>query len=66
MQEQSLGWMRKAILNHGWWYRPEVLEDDEDCLPMARRLYKVPFWYDAHGEWAGVLKTGITELPKIL
>ena len=29
MPEQALGWMRKAILNHGWWYRPEVLEDDD-------------------------------------
>lgn len=66
MPEQALGWMRKAILDNGWWYRPEVLEDDEDCLPMARRLYKVSFWYGTHREWAGVLEMGITELPEIL
>lgn len=29
MPEQALGWMRKAILDNGWWYRPEVLEDDD-------------------------------------
>ena len=27
---------------------------------------KVPFWYGTHGECAGVLEMGITELPEIL
>ena len=27
---------------------------------------KVSFWYGTHREWAGVLETGITELPEIL
>ena len=25
----ALEWMRKAIQDHNWWYRPEVLEDDD-------------------------------------
>lgn len=29
MQEKALGWMRKAIVDNGWWYRPEVLEDED-------------------------------------
>ena len=29
MPEEALGWLRKAIADHGWWYRPEVLEDDD-------------------------------------
>lgn len=29
MPEKALGWMRKAIIDNGWWYRPEVLEDDD-------------------------------------
>ena len=24
--EQALNWLRLAILENGWWYRPEVLE----------------------------------------
>lgn len=28
-KSDALGWLRKAILHHGWWYRPEVLEDDD-------------------------------------
>ena len=36
----ALAWLRKAIQEHNWWYRPEVLED-EDCLPMAKQLYAV-------------------------
>lgn len=29
MPEKALEWLRKAIVDHGWWYRPEVLEDDD-------------------------------------
>ena len=29
LPEKALEWLRKAILDHGWWYRPEVLEDDD-------------------------------------
>ena len=29
MPEKALGWLRKAIADYGWWYRPEVLEDDD-------------------------------------
>ena len=29
MQEKALGWIRKAIKDNGWWYRPEVLEDED-------------------------------------
>lgn len=25
----ALEWLRKAIQDHNWWYRPEVLEDDD-------------------------------------
>lgn len=27
--EEALGWLRKAITDNGWWYRPEVLEDED-------------------------------------
>lgn len=27
--EKALEWLKKAILENGWWYRPEVLEDDD-------------------------------------
>lgn len=27
--EEALGWLRKAIADNGWWYRPEVLEDED-------------------------------------
>jgi len=27
--EAALGWLHKAILDNGWWYRPEVLIDDD-------------------------------------
>lgn len=27
--EKALEWLRKAILDNGWWYRPEVLEDED-------------------------------------
>lgn len=27
--EDALGWLRTAIADRGWWYRPEVLEDDD-------------------------------------
>lgn len=27
--EEALGWLRKAIHDNKWWYRPEVLEDDD-------------------------------------
>ena len=26
---QALAWLHRAILDNGWWYRPEVLEDDD-------------------------------------
>ena len=29
LPEKALEWLRKAILDNGWWYRPEVLEDDD-------------------------------------
>ncbi len=29
MTEASLEWLRKAIHDNKWWYRPEVLEDDD-------------------------------------
>lgn len=25
----ALGWLKTAIADHGWWYRPEVLEDED-------------------------------------
>lgn len=27
--EKALVWLRKAITENGWWYRPEVLEDED-------------------------------------
>lgn len=27
--EAALGWLHKAVLDNGWWYRPEVLIDDD-------------------------------------
>lgn len=29
LPEQALAWLHRAILDNGWWYRPEVLEDDD-------------------------------------
>ncbi len=29
MPEKALEWMKKAVINNGWWYRPEVLEDED-------------------------------------
>lgn len=29
MPEKALGWIRKAVADNGWWYRPEVLEDGD-------------------------------------
>ena len=29
LPEKALKWLRKAILDNGWWYRPEVLEDED-------------------------------------
>ncbi len=29
MPEAALGWLRKSIYDNKWWYRPEVLEDDD-------------------------------------
>lgn len=29
---EALGWLRKAIAENAWWYRPEVLEDDDLAL----------------------------------
>lgn len=31
--EEALGWLRKAVADNGWWYRPEVLKD-EDLGPL--------------------------------
>jgi len=28
-KEESLAWIREAIIDKGYWYRPEVLEDDD-------------------------------------
>ena len=27
--EEALGWLKKSIVDHGWWYRPEVLDDED-------------------------------------
>ena len=27
--EAALGWLQKAVVEHGWWYRPEVLKDED-------------------------------------
>lgn len=35
LPEKALEWLRKAILDNGWWYRPEVLED-EDLASLKR------------------------------
>ena len=29
MPEEALAWLRRAIADNGWWYRPEVLADDD-------------------------------------
>ena len=29
MPDLALAWLRKAIQENNWWYRPEVLEDDD-------------------------------------
>ena len=29
LPETALGWLRRAIAENGWWYRPEVLVDDD-------------------------------------
>lgn len=29
LPEEALSWLRKSILEKGWWYRPEVLVDDD-------------------------------------
>lgn len=29
MPEKALAWIRKAVADNGWWYRPEVLEDGD-------------------------------------
>lgn len=31
--DQALAWLQRAVLDKGWWYRPEVLEDD-DLAPL--------------------------------
>ena len=42
LREEALRWLQKAIRDYGWWYRPEVLEDDDlACLndnPEFERL----------------------------
>ena len=32
LPDEALEWLKKAILDKGWWYRPEVLEDDDLAL----------------------------------
>ena len=32
MQDAALGWLKTAIEKNGWWYRPEVLVDDDLAL----------------------------------
>ena len=32
LPEEALAWMKKAVRDNGWWYRPEVLEDDDLAL----------------------------------
>ena len=34
--EKALVWLRKAITENGWWYRPEVLEDED--LELLKKL----------------------------
>ena len=29
MPDEALGWLKTSILDNGWWYRPEVLIDDD-------------------------------------
>lgn len=29
MPQKALAWIRKAVADNGWWYRPEVLEDGD-------------------------------------
>ena len=29
LPDEALGWLRKSIRENGWWYRPEVLIDDD-------------------------------------
>lgn len=29
MPEKALKWLKYAIMDKGWWYRPEILEDDD-------------------------------------
>ena len=29
LPEEALKWLKTAIAEKGWWYRPEVLEDDD-------------------------------------
>ena len=29
LSEAALGWLKKAVLENSWWYRPEVLIDDD-------------------------------------
>lgn len=29
MPQKALAWIRKVVADNGWWYRPEVLEDDD-------------------------------------
>ena len=29
MPEKALEWLKYAIMDKGWWYRPEILEDDD-------------------------------------
>lgn len=37
LPEKALEWLRMAILDNGWWYRPEVLED-EDLASLKNNL----------------------------
>lgn len=32
LPEIALEWLKKAVMDNGWWYRPEVLEDEDLAL----------------------------------
>lgn len=32
LPETALEWLKRAVCDNGWWYRPEVLEDDDLAL----------------------------------
>lgn len=40
LPEEALKWLKKAIAQNGWWYRPEVLEDDDLSLLKDNALFR--------------------------